>query len=51
MKEEKGIILTGFSEEEISNFAETINEVIEIRKHENTGMYILEKRETNGEEK
>lgn len=51
IEDKKSIILTGFSEEEISNFTESLNLVIEVKKHENTGMYILEKREKNGEEK
>jgi hypothetical protein len=48
---DKSIILSGFSDDEVSDFAQSMKAVIELKEHENTGMYILEKRDLNGEEK
>ena len=47
---EKSIILSGFTDDEVSDFSQTIKALIETKQHDNTGMYILEKREENGEE-
>lgn len=47
---DKSIILTGFTDDEVSDFSQTIKALIETKQHDNTGMYIFEKREENGEE-
>ena len=46
--EEKTMIITGFSEEEISKIKQVLNGLTESKTHNNTGIYILEKREENG---
>lgn len=40
----KGILLSGFSDEEIDQLLHILKNVKETRKHENTGMYILEEK-------
>lgn len=40
----KGIMLSGFSDEEIDQLMHILKNVKETRKHENTGMYILEEK-------
>ena len=42
MKDNKGVILSGFNEEEIENIKAYLQEIIDSRIHENTGLYILE---------
>jgi hypothetical protein len=44
LKEDKSIILTGFSDKELSEFLSSLNDFIETKKHNNTGMYVLEKK-------
>lgn len=41
----KGVMLSGFSKEEVDRIVKAFNHVIETREHENTGIYILEERE------
>ena len=48
---DKSIILTGFTDDEVSDFSQKIKALIETKQHDNMGMYILEKRDSNGEEK
>lgn len=43
----KGMILTGFTDEELSKIKELFPEIIEQRTHQNTGLYILEKKHEN----
>jgi hypothetical protein len=43
LEEGKGVILGGFSEEELLKIKEFFANVIESREHKNTGLYILEK--------
>jgi hypothetical protein len=47
LNEKKGMILTGFTEEEISKIKELFPPMQPLRKHQNTGLYILEKKEEN----
>jgi hypothetical protein len=42
LKDDKGIILSGFDEKEIERIKDFIGGVIDSRKHESTGLYILE---------
>lgn len=51
MGENKSILLTGFSEQELEQLKNVFVGVEEFRKHNNTGMYILEKKQENGEER
>lgn len=44
IKHDKAIMLTGFTEDEIEQIKLLLNGVIETRKHENTGLYILEEK-------
>lgn len=46
---QKSILLAGFNPEEVEEFAEAMKSVVELKEHENTGMYILEKREKDGD--
>lgn len=46
--EHKTVLLTGFSDDEISEIKATINGLTESRRHTNTGIYILENRQENG---
>jgi hypothetical protein len=47
---EKAILLTGFSDEEKAEFLIMVNAIIAEREHKNTGMYIFEKKDKNGEQ-
>lgn len=40
----KGLILTGFTKEEIDQISNVINGIIDQKEHKNTGLYILEKK-------
>jgi hypothetical protein len=51
MGENKSILLTGFSEQELEQLKNVFVGIEEFRKHNNTGMYILEKKQENGEER
>jgi hypothetical protein len=51
MGENKSILLTGFSEQELEQLKNVFLGIEEFRKHNNTGMYILEKKQENGEER
>jgi hypothetical protein len=42
LKDDKGVILSGFDEKEIERIKYFIGGVIDSRKHESTGLYILE---------
>jgi len=42
LKDDKGVILSGFNENEIERIKEFVGNVIDSRLHENTGLYILE---------
>ena len=45
----KSIILNGFNEEEANAFIQSFKNVKEeLKEHQNTGIYILEKRKENG---
>lgn len=49
---EKGIVLTGFSDEEVERLKQHLKAGIELesKKHENTGLYILEEKQQKSEE-
>jgi hypothetical protein len=49
--ENKSILLAGFSEQELEQLKSVFVGIEEFRKHNNTGMYILEKRQENGEQR
>jgi hypothetical protein len=49
--ENKSILLSGFSEQELEQLKSVFVGIEEFRKHNNTGMYILEKRQENGEQR
>jgi len=49
--EQKTILMSGFSEQELSIIQQVFNGLTESKKHTNTGIYILEKREENGEQR
>lgn len=49
--ENKSILLAGFSEQELEQLKSVFVGIEEFRKHNNTGMYILEKRQENGEKR
>jgi hypothetical protein len=42
MKDDKGVILSGFNEDEIENIKSYLQVIIDSRAHKNTGLYILE---------
>lgn len=51
LKEEKSILFAGFSDQELEQLKSLFIGIEEFRNHNNTGMYILEKRKENGEQK
>lgn len=44
VKDDKGMILTGFSEEEINQITDLIDNIVEKRMHLDTGLYIIEQK-------
>lgn len=51
LEEEKSILFAGFSDQELEQLKSLFIGIEEFRNHNNTGMYILEKRKENGEQK
>ena len=45
--ENKSIILTGFSDSDATMLSNIFTDVVKVRHHEKTGMYLLEKKENN----
>jgi hypothetical protein len=44
VKDDKGMILTGFSEQEINQITDLIDNIVEKRMHLDTGLYIIEQK-------
>ena len=51
MKNNKSVLLVGFENDEFEDFVNSIKNVEEVKEHNETGKYILEKRQKNGEQK
>tara|TARA_R110000824_G_scaffold379592_1_gene571635 strand:- start:376 stop:942 length:567 start_codon:yes stop_codon:yes gene_type:complete len=49
IKNNKSLLVVGFEKDELEKFITGINNVEEIKEHNKTGKYILEKRHKNGE--
>jgi hypothetical protein len=44
VKDYKGLMLSGFNDEEIKKIMSVVDDIVETRLHENTGFYILEQK-------